>query len=226
MSITPNASSIKRLRLAKGWSQEDLAGRARVGERTVQRAELGNPTRPGTLAALADALGADVIELTRAVGVPVLAMDASSNTHLKPLGDYGPLLATLCDANNAVFHWRRHFSNTFEYRSFFMRNQATPVFASLEALALVASTISLPLHRDVSEAVKALKRMHQEILEVGAVLRNSSRTGYRLTPAADEEIQKMGSHTCDYADFHIHRAAAELATILEVDLSSLPLLRL
>jgi hypothetical protein len=67
--------------------------------------------------------------------------------------------------------------------------------------------------------------MHRKILEVGAVLRNSSRTGYRLSPAADDEIKKMGAYTCDYADFHLHRAIEELAAALNLELSTLPVLR-
>ncbi len=106
-----------------------------------------------------------------------------------------------------------------------MRDQSPPVFASLESSAPTAAEVSLPLHKDVSEAVKALKRLHREILEVGAVLRNSSRTGYRLSPAADDEIKKMGSYTCDYADFHLHRAIKELAAALDLEPSTLPVLR-
>jgi hypothetical protein len=107
-----------------------------------------------------------------------------------------------------------------------MRTQSAPVFAPLEAVGPIAATISLTLHRDVSEARTALQRMHDNILEVAAVLRNSSSAGYRISTSVDEEIKKMGSHTCDYADFHLNRALAELATVVGVELSSLPVLRL
>lgn len=64
MDFKINGSEIRRVRMAKGWSQEDLAHHARVGLRTVQRAETLGACRPGTLAALAEALGVTTAELS------------------------------------------------------------------------------------------------------------------------------------------------------------------
>lgn len=64
MGFKVNGPEIRRARTVKGWSQEDLADHARVGVRTVQRAETVGACRPDTLAALAKALGVTTAELS------------------------------------------------------------------------------------------------------------------------------------------------------------------
>ncbi|MEA9389889.1 helix-turn-helix domain-containing protein [Acerihabitans sp. TG2] len=54
---------IKTLRLAKAWSQEQLADIASVSVRTVQRIENGEQASLETLAAIASAFGVNVTDL-------------------------------------------------------------------------------------------------------------------------------------------------------------------
>ncbi|TQI80168.1 2TM domain-containing protein [Serratia fonticola] len=54
---------IKDLRVAKGWSQEQLATIAGLSTRTIQRIENGEQASLDTLAAIASALGLQVNEL-------------------------------------------------------------------------------------------------------------------------------------------------------------------
>lgn len=62
--VQANAAAVRMMRVARGWSLEELARRADVSWVTVQRLETGHPTRERrvkeeTLIALADALGVD-----------------------------------------------------------------------------------------------------------------------------------------------------------------------
>lgn len=62
--VYANRGAVRMLRLARGWSLEELARRADVSWVTVQRVETGHPTRERrvkeeTLIALAEALGVD-----------------------------------------------------------------------------------------------------------------------------------------------------------------------
>lgn len=62
--VHANRGAVRMMRLARGWSLEELARRADVSWVTVQRLETGHPTRErrvkeDTLTALAVALGVD-----------------------------------------------------------------------------------------------------------------------------------------------------------------------
>ena len=62
--VQANSAAVRMMRIARGWSLEELARRADVSWVTVQRLEAGHPTRERrvkeeTLIALADALGVD-----------------------------------------------------------------------------------------------------------------------------------------------------------------------
>jgi HTH-type transcriptional regulator/antitoxin HipB len=59
---------VRDLREAKGWTQAQLAARAKVERSTIQNIESGRVQRPNTLAHVAEALGVKVAELT---GEPV-----------------------------------------------------------------------------------------------------------------------------------------------------------
>jgi len=66
--------SLKALRLAKGWTQEELAARADLSPRHLQALEAGERANPNlhTLAALCQALGVgldELVPLEAAVGV-------------------------------------------------------------------------------------------------------------------------------------------------------------
>ena len=54
---------VKELREAKGWTQAQLAARAKVERSTIQNIESGRVQRPNSLAHIADALGVKVGEL-------------------------------------------------------------------------------------------------------------------------------------------------------------------
>lgn len=60
------ASEIRRLRLERGWSQEDLAGMAGISARTLQRAEQGRGSSAETLKCLAAVLEVDLSQLRAA----------------------------------------------------------------------------------------------------------------------------------------------------------------
>lgn len=59
------SSKVSELRNQLGWTQGQLAARATIGRRTVQKAELGNPVSQSTLELIADALGVEADELIR-----------------------------------------------------------------------------------------------------------------------------------------------------------------
>lgn len=218
MNTRADSAKIRQLRASKGWSQEDFARRAKVGESTIQRAEGNKSVRPSTLATLADTLGVTLPEIS-AESLPSSTQATQHRAYSRPrrLGKYGSLLAAVCDTARDVLHWRRAFADTFTYKGFFMRRHDLPVYAQLEAIAHLAATVSMSLHRDVSEAVNALKRMQKEIDGVGGGLRGHANTGYRLSPEAQAEILKGGTYTCDNADFHLKRAEAELRALLGLE---------
>lgn len=51
---------LRRERMARGWSQAELAGRVGVGQSTVCRIESGQPTASFVLAQVASALGCEL----------------------------------------------------------------------------------------------------------------------------------------------------------------------
>ena len=54
---------IKRYRIARGWTQRELAQRVGVSVNAVQAWESGSRIRPGNLARLAEVLGVDPLRL-------------------------------------------------------------------------------------------------------------------------------------------------------------------
>jgi len=61
--VKPDGAKVRKLRKLKALTQEDLAGKSGYDRRTIQRIEAGNPTRPFTLAAVAETLGVTLEEL-------------------------------------------------------------------------------------------------------------------------------------------------------------------
>jgi HTH-type transcriptional regulator / antitoxin HipB len=55
---------LKELRESRGWTQAQLATRAKVERSTIQNVESGRVRRPNTLPHIADALGVTVEDLT------------------------------------------------------------------------------------------------------------------------------------------------------------------
>lgn len=68
-----DARKLKALRLKHSWTQEDLAERANVHPRTVQRAEATSFASRRTMKAVADAMGVEVSVLTISVQIPFAA---------------------------------------------------------------------------------------------------------------------------------------------------------
>jgi transcriptional regulator with XRE-family HTH domain len=62
-SVTPDGKEIARLRVAKGWRQEDLARKSGSSEKTIKNLELGKPCYVCTIARVAEALKVDVASL-------------------------------------------------------------------------------------------------------------------------------------------------------------------
>ncbi len=60
-------TTIKQLRLAKGWSQQLLAEKARLSMRTVAKADNGIPLNRNTIARLCDVLGANVEDIIEVI---------------------------------------------------------------------------------------------------------------------------------------------------------------
>jgi transcriptional regulator with XRE-family HTH domain len=69
-------TTIRKLRKAKGWKQQQLAEEAGVDKETVVRAEKGESVSTGKLAQIAAALGTDLSALFGAVTVDVPTDDA------------------------------------------------------------------------------------------------------------------------------------------------------
>jgi transcriptional regulator with XRE-family HTH domain len=61
----PDDAAIQRLRQGRFWSQEQLAEKAGLRKRTIERAEAGEPLQRHTLLAIAQALGLPPAEVTR-----------------------------------------------------------------------------------------------------------------------------------------------------------------
>jgi transcriptional regulator with XRE-family HTH domain len=68
--VLPYAEEIRRLRDAKGWSQENLAAEAGCSKPTITRLEKGtHPSRPSTITQVAKALGVEPTHLLRSAAV-------------------------------------------------------------------------------------------------------------------------------------------------------------
>ena len=62
-TVMLNGEEVRRVREAKGWSQEKLAAMSNMHKRTVQRAEAGNPVARETVSFMAEALEVQVDQL-------------------------------------------------------------------------------------------------------------------------------------------------------------------
>lgn len=91
--MSDTAHAIKRLRLERAWSQEQLGAVAGISARTVQRLETGQPPSLDTLKALAAAFD-----------LPVAALRAAGN----PTEEAPPMPATATFATRHRF--RRHLT--------------------------------------------------------------------------------------------------------------------
>lgn len=63
ITIQPNGSKIKMLRIAKKWTQEDLAEKVGCSKRTVENAEAGKRLKESYLENIAEALGVPFADL-------------------------------------------------------------------------------------------------------------------------------------------------------------------
>lgn len=63
-SYRVNAELIRRLRLKRGWTQNEFAKRSGYSERLIRNAELGGPIRASTLVDLAKCLSCEMEEIT------------------------------------------------------------------------------------------------------------------------------------------------------------------
>ena len=68
-----DAKRLKALRQTQAWTQEDLAERANVHPRTVQRAEASSFASRRTMKAFADALDVELSELIVTIQIPFAA---------------------------------------------------------------------------------------------------------------------------------------------------------
>jgi transcriptional regulator with XRE-family HTH domain/DNA-directed RNA polymerase specialized sigma24 family protein len=62
-TVRPDGNKVKRLRLERGWSQEELASRAIISKRTIEHIEANRATFAATLAKLARPLGVEPRDL-------------------------------------------------------------------------------------------------------------------------------------------------------------------
>lgn len=67
-ALHPNPERLRQLRLERALSQRELAKVAGIRPGTVNRVEKGQPTRLSTIAAIAQALEVQPLELMRADG--------------------------------------------------------------------------------------------------------------------------------------------------------------
>jgi transcriptional regulator with XRE-family HTH domain len=58
-SVTPSGDAVRKARLRKAWSTDDLARHARCATKTIENAESGKAIFANTLARIASALGVD-----------------------------------------------------------------------------------------------------------------------------------------------------------------------
>ena len=73
MSMKVNSQKIKELRVARSWTQEDLAEKADVNVRTVQRAEATGSASRRSITSIAGALDVEVEVLSNTIQVPFSA---------------------------------------------------------------------------------------------------------------------------------------------------------
>jgi transcriptional regulator with XRE-family HTH domain len=217
MKMRADSSEIKRLRKSKGLSQADVARVAKRSKSSVQRAERGEPMHPDTIEAIAKTLGVSQLDICVTASAAPAESEISMSALPSLLGGYGPLLAAICDTSGQVLHWRRAFDDPFTYRGVFIRKQDSPVFAQLEAQASSAATVSLGLHRDVAQAIDALRSVHRAIGDAGGCLRGHAGIGYEISPEAKHALRARGTEACDSAEFHLRRAEAELRALLGLD---------
>jgi hypothetical protein len=124
----------------------------------------------------------------------------------------GPLLAAVTDVLDHIHHLRQRFTNTFDHHNVLQRKPEPPLYASLEAVAGIASTISVKAHKHVAVAIERLKildRLHQQ---VGNSLKNSLGRG--LTGAAAEEVQKEAEQECKYLEFYLPPVREEIVRMI------------
>lgn len=207
--MKPNVGRIRKLRVERGWSQDQLAQLSGVDVRTIQRSERSGTASLETAKALASVLEVDIPALAPLPPEHEIRSSAS-------LGTLGPLLAAISDALKETHHWRQHFNDLFMFRGFFLRKPDPPIFQPLELQAHRAAEVSLRLHQDVKESVAQLKRLDYEVQSFGGHIRSLSGIGYHISPSVQHEGAAIGNQLCDQAEFHLIRAKKELCEHLRV----------
>lgn len=124
----------------------------------------------------------------------------------------GPLLAAVTDILDHVHHFRQRFTNTFDHHNILQRKPDPPLYAPLEAVAGIASTVSVKAHKHVAVAVDTLKQLDRLHQEVGNSLKNSVGRGLQGEAAA--EVQKAAERHCDALEFYLKPVRAEIEQML------------
>jgi len=124
----------------------------------------------------------------------------------------GPLLAAVSDVLKHVHHYRQRFTNTFDHHNILQRKPDPPLYAGLEAAALIASKVSVKAHQHVAEAITSLKALDRLQQEVGASLKNS--VGRGLAGAAADAVQRQAEEECNHLEFYLKPVREEIERML------------
>ena len=124
----------------------------------------------------------------------------------------GPLLAAVADVLDHVHHFRQRFTNTFDHHNVLQRKPDSPLYAPLEAVAGIASTVSIKTHKHVAVAIERLKILDRLQQQVGSTLKNS--VGRGLTGAAAEEVKKQADQECNHLEFYSRPVREELERMI------------
>lgn len=133
-------------------------------------------------------------------------------THAQRMTRLGPLLAAITDVLDHVHHYRQRFTNTFDHHNILQRRPDPALYAPLEAVAGVASTVSVKAHQRVALAIETLKQLDRLQQEVGASLKESAGRG--LQGAAAAEVQMTADRHCDALEFHLRPVREEIEHVL------------
>lgn len=204
MTDRANAVSIRQRRRNSAWSQDQLAEISGLSPRTIQRVERDGRASLETLKALAAAFKIDAAELRGASQVPVDSSIAGSSGLL---GEYGPLLAALTDVLQSVHHWRQHFNGEMQFDNKFLRDPNPPLHAPIECQQGIAATVSIQLHGDTREGVRALEELNSLVRGTGSYLRSSPRY---IPEDMQSATRRAANRLIDHIEFYLGRARKEL----------------
>ncbi len=186
-----DAAKLRRLRKRRGFSQDEMARRAGVDERTIRRAELGQTQpHPETMRIFATTLGVDVADLMVEPNAEATEAPAGLEPHPVPTG---PVLAVLPFVERAA----KEDAASVGYFSSGLLDDLVTRLSMMRLFPVISRNSTLQLANSAMAPREICRVLGARYVVEGSIQRHGPRTRTRVSLVNGETAQQIWVETYD-----------------------------